>query len=479
MMRSSMRLHNWIILCCAFLPAYHHVRSNADVRKRQTFENAEVRKRRVVESQHLNESTVAGEAFDNFECDDSEWDEFVKQFELSKEALTCAQPHQIEHFGIGDGQKDATCSVVWLWGTAETPNQNPAFCINREVCHRLLNWVTKGCSVNFHRVSTLSDATDALKNYDADSISHVSLGGHGSPTRVRFGQCTKPNKGSRCSCPKHGCRFYTKTDASKQNDWVLEPGMKVDKDARLSLWSGSKRVGSKAVGVVQLAEVSSNSLPADQQWAVKTDFLERCDCPGDSLTSVQNGAVSAVRSAYNESVDLLRLLSEKMQQHGTIVLDSCRTGECHDWRTMADFISHHVAKGVRVIAPPFVLSHTYVKDFAPYNIRMKPYGLEARDMPDLVVASTAATCPSWALGSTIGRRRHRLPNAHGNCACGKHQVCVRTDLISADDAQPGCPISNGDVSETQFLPECGDGMHQATCTCVDATEPQLRQAPGI
>jgi hypothetical protein len=155
---------------------------------------------------------------------------------------------------------------------------------------------------------------------------------------------------------------------------------------------------------------------------------------------------------------LLKKISEKMHQHGTIFLDSCLSAtedekKFHKGMNLATWVASNVGKGIRVVGSLLSFGKVRVTRFQGWHARID---VKARKSVERVERADGALCPSWAESST--------PDEDGDCKCpGEHPTCRTTEGKE-------CPKSKGLVSNKYFLPMCAEDWANVTCKCTDESE---------
>eukprot|EP00929_Paragymnodinium_shiwhaense_P121435 TRINITY_DN93665_c0_g1_i1.p1 TRINITY_DN93665_c0_g1~~TRINITY_DN93665_c0_g1_i1.p1 ORF type:complete len:559 (-),score=113.89 TRINITY_DN93665_c0_g1_i1:87-1763(-) len=136
----------------------------------------------------------------DFECDDEEWKQFKYMYGLEQLSDDCKSQRHYLRKHIKYGMICPKLNVVWIY-----PDRDPnnAFCVNRNICHRLSNWRVNSCSVQFYSVASVDEAAEILYQYPEDSIKHLVIGGHGNGWAVRFGDDTHCGDGYLCVSNKY------------------------------------------------------------------------------------------------------------------------------------------------------------------------------------------------------------------------------------------------------------------------------------
>jgi len=343
-------------------------------------------------------------AFDDHRCDDIELEDFRGKFGLVGNKC----------FGktnFGHGEICESGNVVWIYPSFDN---NKAFCINHNVCHRLTLWSSHACSVKVWRVGTVEEAVQVLARYPDDSIKHMVLGGHGDGTSIRWGG-------------KH--------------------------DGLMGV-AGKER--PLPTGSIVRATEAVPSLNSVDNWPVgpgHVGYVKRIDSDGDAViyfdgitTPQQVGAksFSKLEASPSGGKSFLLALRKKMHKHGTVFADSCLSATSARSPNIAQFVAEQVGKGVRVIGSEVSFGVVRVKRFHAWH------GVVEDDRQRTYYAEGAG-CPPWA--------REQRPGGDGNCRCPPGSRCTT--------AEGGlCPRSDGTTSDEYFLPSCVEGWSQESCRCV-------------
>lgn len=154
-----------------------------------------------------------------------------------------------------------------------------------------------------------------------------------------------------------------------------------------------------------------------------------------------------------KSNELLRLLSRKMLQHGTIFTDSCLSATTdsskhRDGKNLASWVASQVGKGIRVIGSVLSFGKVRVTRFKAWHATID---VAQENGVQRTSVAGGATCPSFAVSST--------PDSSGNCKCPiSRPTCKTTDGNA-------CPMSSGKTSYKYFLPMCAEEWAKVRCTC--------------
>lgn len=151
------------------------------------------------------------------------------------------------------------------------------------------------------------------------------------------------------------------------------------------------------------------------------------------------------------SNELLKKLTKKMLQHGTIFLDSCLSSTTDESKFMrgknlATWAAGEVGKGIRVIGSVLSFGKVRVTRFKAWYAQ-----IDVKDEKGVQRTSFAsgARCPSWAERS--------VPDSDGECKCPG--TCRTTDGGK-------CPSAKGKTSDRYFLPVCAEDWSKVKCQCV-------------
>jgi len=238
-------------------------------------------------------------AFDDHRCDDIELEDFRGKFGLVGNKC----------FGktnFGHGEICESGNVVWIYPSFDN---NKAFCINHNVCHRLTLWSSHACSVKVWRVGTVEEAVQVLARYPDDSIKHMVLGGHGDGTSIRWGG-------------KH--------------------------DGLMGV-AGKER--PLPTGSIVRATEAVPSLNSVDNWPVgpgHVGYVKRIDSDGDAViyfdgitTPQQVGAksFSKLEASPSGGKSFLLALRKKMHKHGTVFADSCLSATSARSPNIAQFVA--------------------------------------------------------------------------------------------------------------------------------------------
>jgi len=160
---------------------------------------------------------------------------------------------------------------------------------------------------------------------------------------------------------------------------------------------------------------------------------------------------------YGESYSFLRMLSKKMQQHGSIFTDSCHSATQDPARlkmgmNFAQHVTNIVGRGVRVLGSRYSFASAEVKRFTQFYAT-----IDIDDKDDVqTVYVKGAKCPYFA--------KHQLADKKGECHCPDSKPrCQTTD----EKGKHGkCPKARGKRSSRSFLPGCAESWAKVKCECV-------------
>lgn len=116
----------------------------------------------------------------NYHCSASEAETFQSRFSPTP-------PESCDRNRLSNFQNRAPClssNVLFLY---PRDDHNNAFCINANVCKRLMGWYENACAVRVRRISSVSHALQVLDSFLDNSIKHAVVGGHGSGWNLHWG----------------------------------------------------------------------------------------------------------------------------------------------------------------------------------------------------------------------------------------------------------------------------------------------------
>jgi len=215
------------------------------------------------------------------------------------------------------------------------------------------------------------------------------------------------------------------------------------------------RVGSVSEAMAVIKKYADNSLKHvvlgghGTGWSLRWGSENECDEGFLCTTGVRHGL----------SYDFLRMLSEKMMQHGSIFTDSCHsaTRNYHKWKMGGNFAQHVtdiVGKGVRVLGSTYSFENAEVKRFSQFYARIdEPDNGADKNIQTVYVKG--AKCPYFA--------KDQHADNKGECHCPDSKPhCWATD---ENGKRSKCPKAGGKLSSRSFLPGCAESWAKEKCRC--------------